>query len=191
MLRSSLLDGRGGSAKDWNESGPPQAIHNSSILGMRLVGPVPQGDHPVNDAQSQFIAVCPECSTILKVNVNKLGQNVRCSQCHHTFIAGEAIDTGSRRSGGRADPSVAPATEQVERIDAVCPGCKASLHVRRAYIGNEVRCKYCDQVFKVRDPADIGSTTAKFKPRPTRLPFKPSTSSFTWPTTCSRAIMSG
>ena len=52
----------------------------------------------MNDAQSQVIAVCPECETILKVNFTKLGQNVRCSHCHHTFIAGAAIQSAIRRS---------------------------------------------------------------------------------------------
>ena len=59
---------------------------------------------------------------------------------------------------------MAQANEEVERIDAECPGCKASLHVRRSYIGNDVRCKYCDQVFQVRDPANIRSTTAQAQP---------------------------
>jgi predicted Zn finger-like uncharacterized protein len=131
---------------------------------MMLVGPVPQGAHPVNDAQNQFIAVCPECSTILKVNVNKLGQNVRCSQCRHTFIAGEAIDTGNRRPEDGPAAASTQASEQVERIDAVCPGCKASLHVRRSYVGNDVRCKYCDQVFQVKDPADHRPTATHIQP---------------------------
>jgi predicted Zn finger-like uncharacterized protein len=159
--RLSLLDQRGAAAK-YSECGRlRQALHHRPIFGTMSVGPVPQGAHPVNDAQNQFIAVCPECSTLLKVNVNKLGQNVRCSQCHHTFVAGEAIDAGSRRAADGPAPSSTQASAEVERIDAVCPGCQASLHVRRAYIGNEVRCKYCNQVFQVQDPADIRSTTAQ------------------------------
>ncbi len=164
MPGRSYLTDEAGQRKIANEGARLFAIHNALILGMILVGPVSQGDHPVNDAQNQFIAVCPECSTILKVNVNKLGQNVRCSQCHHTFIAGEAIVMGNRRPAGGPSPSSTQASEEVERIDAVCPGCKATLHVRRAYIDNDVRCKYCDQVFKVRDPAEIRSTTAQVQP---------------------------
>ena len=55
----------------------------------------------MNEAQSQFIAVCPECSTILRVNFSKLGQHVRCSQCHHTFVAGEAVESAAQRSQER------------------------------------------------------------------------------------------
>ena len=118
----------------------------------------------MNDAQGQFIAVCPECSTILKVSVNKLGQNVRCSQCHQTFVAGEALESASQRSGERTALSSNQASDQVERIEAICPGCHATLHVRRAYIGKDVCCNHCDEVFTVRAPAVAGVKTDRDKP---------------------------
>jgi predicted Zn finger-like uncharacterized protein len=114
----------------------------------------------MNDSSGQFIAVCPKCSAILRVNVNKLGHNVRCSQCHHTFVGGEALESPAQPPApapvSAPPPTVplSPISEQVERIDAVCPGCKATLHVRRVYIGNDVRCKYCEKVFRVQDPAE-------------------------------------
>ena len=106
----------------------------------------------MDDSQGQFIAVCPNCSAILRVSVNKLGQNVRCSQCHRTFVGGEALESVAQRSAQPPPQSQSDAV--VERIDAVCPGCNATLHVRRAYIGNDVRCKHCESVFRVEAPAD-------------------------------------
>ena len=118
----------------------------------------------MNDTQKQFIAVCPQCSTILRVGFNHLGRNVCCQQCHYTFVAGEAIDSAAEQAGGRMDgPSSAP-PDQVDRIQAVCPSCKATLHVRRAYVGNQVRCKYCDQVFRVLVPAELQPKTEQNPP---------------------------
>ena len=115
----------------------------------------------MNDVQSQFIAVCPACSASMKVSFNKLGQHIDCPQCHRTFVAGEAFLPDNQRSGVRPGVPSNPPTEHVERIAAVCPNCNATLHVRRAYIGNDVRCKYCDEVFRVR--AEAG-TQAKTEP---------------------------
>jgi predicted Zn finger-like uncharacterized protein len=108
----------------------------------------------MDDTQSQLIAVCPECAAIMKVNFSRLGQNVRCPQCHRTFIAGEAVGSPARPSAEQPAASSTPADEPVERIKATCTGCHATLHVRRKYIGSNVRCKYCDQVFRVLDPAE-------------------------------------
>jgi predicted Zn finger-like uncharacterized protein len=118
------------------------------------VGLVKRGADPVNDSPAQFIAVCPNCAAVLRVNVNKLGQNIRCSQCHHTFVGGEALESAAQQSATHVAPLSNQANENVERIDAVCPGCNATLHVRRAYIGNEVRCKYCEGVFTVKAPGE-------------------------------------
>ena len=41
----------------------------------------------------------------------------------------------------------------VARVVAVCPACKTTLSVRRAYVGNAVKCKQCDHVFTV--PGDV------------------------------------
>jgi DNA-directed RNA polymerase subunit M/transcription elongation factor TFIIS len=113
----------------------------------------------MNDTQSQFIAVCPGCSASLRVNFNKLAQHIACPQCHRTFVAGEASLPATQRSGERPALLSNQPHEHVDRIEAICPGCKASLHVRQAYIGNDVRCKYCDQVFQVRAPVETQTNT--------------------------------
>jgi chromosome segregation ATPase len=41
------------------------------------------------------------------------------------------------------------------RVVVVCPSCRATLSVRRAYVGNPVRCKQCDHQFTV--PAALDS----------------------------------
>jgi len=41
----------------------------------------------------------------------------------------------------------------VPRVVVTCPTCKATLKVRRVYIGNAVQCKQCGQIFTV--PADV------------------------------------
>jgi DNA-directed RNA polymerase subunit RPC12/RpoP len=105
----------------------------------------------MNDVQNQFIAVCRACSASLKVSFNKLGQQIACPQCHHTFVAGEAFMADNQRSCERPALPARQPSDQVDRIDAVCTHCHATLRVRRAYIGNDVRCKYCDEVFRVRE----------------------------------------
>jgi hypothetical protein len=95
----------------------------------------------------------------MKVAFSRLGQNVRCRKCGNSFVAGQAQAQPSGRSGDKGDGSPSPPSGGVERIAAVCPSCRATLHVRRAYVGNQVRCKYCEQVFRVLAPADIQSST--------------------------------
>ena len=150
-----LLDWRAGSAKDSESSRPSQANHRS-LIGMTPVDPVlcTKGTYPMNDAQTQFIAVCPACSANLKVSFNKLGQHIACPQCQRTFVAGEASLPDNQRSGARPAVPSNQANDHVERVDTVCPHCNATLHVRRAYVGNDVRCKYCDEVFRVRVAAE-------------------------------------
>ncbi len=118
----------------------------------------------MNDVQSQFIAVCPECSADLTVNFEKLGQHIACPQCHRTFVAGEASLPDNHRSVDKPAVPVNQAKSQVDRIDVVCTNCSATLRVRRAYIGNDVRCKYCDQVFRVRAAAGTQARTEAEEP---------------------------
>jgi DNA-directed RNA polymerase subunit M/transcription elongation factor TFIIS len=164
-MLSSLLDWRAGSAKDSESSRPSQANYRS-IMSMTPVDPVlcTKGTYPMNDAQTQFIAVCPACSASLKVGFNNLGQHIACPQCQRTFVAGEASLPDNQRSGERpAVPSKQP-NDHVERVDTVCPHCNATLHVRRAYVGNDVRCKYCDEVFRVRVAAKNQANTEPDQP---------------------------
>jgi DNA-directed RNA polymerase subunit M/transcription elongation factor TFIIS len=164
-MLSSLLNWRAGSAKDSESSRPSQANHRS-ITGMTPVGPVlcSKGTYPMNNAQTQFIAVCPACSASLKVNFNKLGQHIACPQCQRTFVAGEASLPDNQRSGARPAVPSNQANDHVERVDTVCPHCNATLHVRRAYVGNDVRCKYCDEVFRVRVAAENQAKTEPDQP---------------------------
>ncbi len=113
----------------------------------------------MTDAQTHIIAVCPACSASSKVSFNKLGQHIACPQCRRTFVAGEAFLPDNQRSGERPALPSNPGNDHVERIDAVCPNCHATLHVRRAYIGNDVRCKYCDEIFRVRSTASAQAIT--------------------------------
>jgi predicted Zn finger-like uncharacterized protein len=63
-----------------------------------------------------------------------------------------------RTSSGEQLPGPsAQRSSRADRIDAVCPGCQTSLRVRRAYIGSDVKCKRCAQIFRVADPADSQS----------------------------------
>src|SRR5262245_37841234 len=55
-----------------------------------------------------------------------------------------------------ADPS-AQRLSGADRIAAVCPGCQATLRVRRAYIGSEVKCNHCGHIFPIAAPAEIQS----------------------------------
>jgi predicted Zn finger-like uncharacterized protein len=55
-----------------------------------------------------------------------------------------------------ADPS-AQRSSGADRIAAVCPGCQATLRVRREYIGSEVKCKHCGHIFPITAPAGIQS----------------------------------
>jgi DNA-directed RNA polymerase subunit M/transcription elongation factor TFIIS len=120
----------------------------------------------VNDVQSQLIAVCPECSASSTVSFDKLGQQIACPQCRCTFVAGEASLPDNQRSGERPVLPSKEANGPVDRIDAICTNCNATLRVRRAYIGNDVRCKYCDQIFRVWAPAETQATVEPDPPDP-------------------------
>jgi DNA-directed RNA polymerase subunit M/transcription elongation factor TFIIS len=113
----------------------------------------------MSDTQKQFIAACPKCSASMKVGFNRLGQNVDCPRCHYTFVAGETAKQPAQPTDDRGARSSSTPADQVDRVAAVCPGCQATLHVRRAYVGNQVRCKFCDQVFRVLAPAEIRPNT--------------------------------
>ena len=60
--------------------------------------------------------------------------------------SGQPLALTSTQSSNRAD-----------RIVAVCPGCQATLSVRRVYIGHDVQCKQCGHIFPIAAPADTQS----------------------------------
>ena len=89
-------------------------------------------------------------------------ENGRLTTAHNDFgehLSAVTSDLNTIRtsSGERlAGPSAQPAS-QADRIMAVCPGCQATLNVRRAYIGNDVKCMHCGHIFPIAAPADTES----------------------------------
>jgi chromosome segregation ATPase len=118
----------------------------------------------MNDSQTHFIAVCPQCSTALKIRRVFAGQQVKCKHCEQKFVA-EDTDapgtTGSVEAG--ATPSSATSSQK-ERIVVTCPNCHSALSVRRVYIGRQVRCKQCDDTFLVSDPTVGDMPSADSRP---------------------------
>lgn len=105
----------------------------------------------MSDAQTHFLAHCPHCSAGLRIRRAYLGQQVKCKQCDQAFVAEE----GPVEAGGvpGETPAMTSPAAQADRIVVTCPGCNATLNVRRAYIGRQVRCKQCDKPFLVADPS--------------------------------------
>ncbi len=105
----------------------------------------------MNDTQTHFVAVCPHCSTALKIRRVFVGQQVQCKHCEKAFVAEDAGLPGTVETGeAAAHPVQTPSTG--ERIVVTCPTCQTTLSVRRIYIGRQVRCKQCDDTFLVSDP---------------------------------------
>jgi chromosome segregation ATPase len=78
------------------------------------------------------------------------------------------MNSSSKNSRGKAasepvkDDPIVPISETssqssqpVPRVVVVCPHCKATLRVRRVYLGIDVVCKQCGKVFTVPADADI------------------------------------
>ena len=100
----------------------------------------------------------PGVGRLSRLSFDKIGQHIACPQCHRTFVAGEASMRDNPRSVERPDGSSSRSESRVDRIEAICPGCQAMLRVRRNYIGNDVICKGCKQVFQVQAPAETQAT---------------------------------
>jgi predicted Zn finger-like uncharacterized protein len=110
----------------------------------------------MNETQTHFVAVCPHCSTSLRVRREFHGQQVRCKRCDQVFLAEEAVEPGIMAPGEeKAIPPNAPPPQE-DRLVMTCPSCQTPLSIRRAYIGRQVRCKQCDHPFLVQDPATGG-----------------------------------
>ena len=80
--------------------------------------------------------------------------------------------TDNQRFSERPAPPSNQSNDHVERINTICPNCHATLHVRRAYIGNDVRCKYCDEVFCVRIAPETQAKTEPDQPDPRQSAFQ-------------------
>jgi hypothetical protein len=103
----------------------------------------------LNETGWYFIAVCPRCTVNQKVAADEMGRHVRCGQCQHIFRAGEARRATGPASAEHDFMSGRQDAGSVDRIAVSCPGCQATLRVRRSYIGNQVRCNHCDRAFVV------------------------------------------
>jgi predicted Zn finger-like uncharacterized protein len=105
----------------------------------------------MSESPSHFVAVCPNCLVSLRVQASYNGRHVRCKHCDHKFRA-LSPDLPSSTTPSSHEHSTSPLGVPVpdpERITAVCPHCSAALSVRKAYAGQYVRCKKCDQKFLV------------------------------------------
>ncbi|MFI5457992.1 MAG: hypothetical protein ACHRXM_21335 [Isosphaerales bacterium] len=78
-----------------------------------------------------------------------MGQPVRL----HDYTGERLSPISSSSDEGMDGPSIQPAPP-TDRIAVKCPSCQATLSVRRVYIGNQVRCKQCDETFLVSVPAE-------------------------------------
>jgi DNA repair exonuclease SbcCD ATPase subunit len=75
--------------------------------------------------------------------------------------ADQANDPMYGSSGERLDDPSAQPANAADRVVAVCPGCQATLRVRRVYIGGHVCCKNCGNVFPILAPADSQTKPAE------------------------------
>jgi uncharacterized protein (DUF983 family) len=119
----------------------------------------------MNAAQTHFVAVCPHCSTGLKIRRVYLGQRVVCKQCSQSFMGEEREGPSTMAFGEGEAGARVPASPQEDRIIATCPTCRATLRVRRRYIGNNVICKECERTFLVSPPVDAPSNPVAESPR--------------------------
>ena len=71
--------------------------------------------------------------------------------------ADQASDPMDKSSGQRLALVSTQSSKGGARILAVCPGCQATLSVRRTYIGSDVKCKHCGHIFPIAAPADTQS----------------------------------
>jgi predicted Zn finger-like uncharacterized protein len=108
----------------------------------------------MNETQTHFIASCPYCSTQLRIRRGFAGQHVQCKHCNETFMAKET-DGPATLSSGEVDPvRPLPPVSREDRVVVNCPSCQATLSIRRTYIGRQVRCKQCDEIFLASDSAE-------------------------------------
>src|SRR5262249_27657489 len=110
----------------------------------------------MNDVQTHFVAVCPHCSTGLRVRRAYIGQLVVCKQCNMSFRAEEADQPSNVGSGEVGAGSPIQPWPQERTMAAPCPSCQPSLRARRSYIGHHVTCKQCNHIFVVSPPAESG-----------------------------------
>jgi chromosome segregation ATPase/ribosomal protein L37AE/L43A len=107
----------------------------------------------MNETQTHFVASCPYCSAQLKIRRGFVGQQVQCKHCNETFVANAANGPAAGASGEEDAVRPLPPASPPERVVVKCPNCQAALSIRRVYLGRQVRCKQCDEVFLASDSA--------------------------------------
>lgn len=107
----------------------------------------------MTDVATHFFSVCPNCSTALRIRRVYAGQPVQCRQCSRVFVATESAGSNGSVSTETPAPPGDSGSPAVERLLSSCPHCRATLSVRKAFIGQTVRCKQCDEAFVVTDPS--------------------------------------
>jgi chromosome segregation ATPase/ribosomal protein L37AE/L43A len=109
----------------------------------------------MKESARHFVTHCPSCAAGLRVNRKYDGLAVVCKHCGQTFVAIDANKPTSSSSVDLPAYSPDPPAESAERITVLCPSCRATLSVRRVYIGASVKCKQCQQIFPVSEPPAV------------------------------------
>jgi chromosome segregation ATPase len=76
---------------------------------------------------------------------------------------GSAPTAADNGSSGDSDPSASPP----DRVIVDCPKCRATLKIRRVYLGCPVKCKNCAHIFTLEMSADSVAKPAEERPRAT------------------------
>jgi chromosome segregation ATPase/uncharacterized protein YbaR (Trm112 family) len=108
----------------------------------------------MNESARHFLTSCPSCAAKVRVNRQHDGKAVVCKHCGGTFVAIDASEPSSSSSFNLPAPTPDPPAA-ADRIAVLCPNCRTGLSVRRVYIGASVKCKHCEHIFPVSDPAPV------------------------------------
>ena len=81
--------------------------------------------------------LCPKCDSTLAIAEESVGYMVQCSTCHNVFDA--VVERPSKRS--RADDGSAVI------LNATCPHCGALLDITPEWLGQQIECGGCSNVF--------------------------------------------
>ena len=113
---------------------------------------------------------CPGCQALYTVGPDKAGKTGKCPKCQSQFtipkLDGEGM--GGPVPASAPAPVSAPAPKPVADPDepveiAGCPSCGTALTVAAQYLGMDVECPTCKNVFTAKMPgaAKPGSVTSK------------------------------
>ncbi|MGC8643936.1 MAG: hypothetical protein ACP5XB_29100, partial [Isosphaeraceae bacterium] len=119
----------------------------------------------MSETPSHFIAVCPNCLVTLRVPYSFSGNHVHCKHCDHRFRVLAPDDLTKTPTSAEWPPVPRlPERPAVERMIVTCPGCSASLSVRKVLTGQHVRCKNCNHKFLVEKIASLPASPMSAAP---------------------------